>query len=394
MNTCRSFLISKTDFVHDTQEVLNQSVWNWVLVVPFKRLKNEMKYSVYILLFIAVTITATSCKTDKDTVPDPVDDPAIQKPADVYVGGTIIVGVEKFAVYWKNGVINKIPTSGTDPSVRSITFWNHHLYISGSIVSGGETKATYWIDGKEFFIPGCNSVIEIAVNNSATIILATETYNDAGGNSRRKGFLIKNGVSTRLSPESEFSAFLDLFVNGNDVYVVGWAGNASSRKAVYWKNGILNEIPKPEPTSQDLAYGIVTSGNDVYLSGSVDGKAVYWKNGVRVALSNLVSFGYNICMGGNDLIVSGDIVAPPSNQSACYWKNGNQPVNLGIADTLTLAQRKGLQVFNNHIYMAGNILEPKPGSVSKPVYWKDNKMIKLTVDTSGYTSDIFVSPRN
>ncbi len=77
-----------------------------------------------------------------------------------------------------------------------------------------------------------------------------------------------------------------------------------SSQAVYWKNGIIQQVAPIGTFS--TANAIAVRGSDVYLAGNalVNGvnKAVYWKNEVATVLDNGNAFG--IAVQGGDVYVA------------------------------------------------------------------------------------------
>src|ERR1044072_8861985 len=71
-------------------------------------------------------------------------------------------------------------------------------------------------------------------------------------------------------------------------------------------------------TSNDAAF---TSGMDVYIAGTTNGKAVYWKNGTPVILAD-TGRATSMTLSGSDVFVAGQVGS--AKISAAYWKNGVQ----------------------------------------------------------------------
>jgi hypothetical protein len=142
----------------------------------------------------------------------------------------------------------------------------------------------------------------------------------------------------------------DIVVSGSDVYAVGMLESAGSIFPLYWKNGVLTNLPGPNGGTQiavgdsgvyicgngtneywsngteigvpdaQFIYSITTSGSDVYFSGHSGGKPVYWKNSIVFKLDNIASPGA-IKVSGTDVYVVGNILNS-GNSSGILWKNG------------------------------------------------------------------------
>ncbi|HPM30215.1 MAG TPA: hypothetical protein PLJ60_07740, partial [Chryseolinea sp.] len=156
---------------------------------------------------------------------------------DVYVSGTwntneIIntLGIQ-IAVYWKNGIQVALTDNLHSALASSIMIVDHNVYISGSVYDGTVVIPVYWKNGARHDLP------------------------------------------------SNYDNTTDIFVNGNDVYVLG--------RGKYWKNDVAVEVT--HGADQVELSQIFVSGADVYLSGFIiDGTsvAVFWKNGVVTLLTD------------------------------------------------------------------------------------------------------------
>lgn len=95
----------------------------------------------------------------------------------------------------------------------------------------------------------------------------------------------KNNEFIRL--DDNYGEVTQIKIKGNDVYAVGFYNKENSsygRKiAVYWKNGVRIELG--DNAASSVANGIFIDGEDVYVVGTIAGStsniqsACYWKNG-------------------------------------------------------------------------------------------------------------------
>jgi hypothetical protein len=188
------------------------------------------------------------------------------------------------------------------------------------------------------------------------------------------GLYWKNGEIVNLAALNNFVSTRAIFVSGNDIYVVGNAGQ-------YWKNGVVSNFENDIPA--ELFYDIVVSEGDVHICG--DGlnirknelQAAYWKNGVAVPLdeANLrISHARGIFVAGKDVYVAGSLNF--QNETAVYWKNG---VVVTLGDPLNISYANSVAVSGKDVYVAGSegvIIGPRANGRAR--YWKNGVGMFLT----------------
>jgi hypothetical protein len=127
----------------------------------------------------------------------------------------------------------------------------------------------------------------------------------------------------------------------------------------------------------------------VYIAGYTNNTLCYWKNEERTSLQEYSDENYSrvgsIFILKNDIYISGysgkDIKVEPF-----YWKNNNKQYL--VVDKEYGASARGIFVDSSDIYVVGK--EKGYG----PVYWKNNKIIKLPIDDWGNANSIFVSEKD
>ena len=246
---------------------------------------------------------------------------------DVYVAGYHLQassGNAK-AVYWKNGQ-EIVLTDGTAwATANAIAVDNGNVYVAGDIINPqGKSVAAYWKNGVLTVLSdGTNNanISGIAISNGDVYLAGTD------GND---GKVWKNGIATTLTrAPTSYAAVNSIVVVGSDVYVGGYDGIYG---AAYWKNnnptyltnnyasftsgiavnndGIyvagninpVNQIGQPniwvddvqKPlqsgySSNNIAFGVAASGQDIYVAAEFGTYAGYWRNGVAIVLSNNAS---------------------------------------------------------------------------------------------------------
>jgi hypothetical protein len=250
--------------------------------------------------------------------------------ADIYVGGSsVIQGTQATAAtYWKNGVATTLTDGKLQSSVTGMTFAGNNLYLSGnSSYPNGNSIAEHWVNtAASIVIDSPTLTVEqgIGVIGQNVYISGFNSIQDV---SSAKGAYLKNGQPTFLQPNT---LPLSLTLSGNDVYQCGGTSPDSlwnNSVVTFWKNGVATKWG--DSNGYTIAQSIAVSGTDVYLAGSsghslgTPPQAVYWKNGTPTTLSGSTSEASGIAVLGNDVYVTGEINGKPG-----YWLNG-VPVILG-----------------------------------------------------------------
>jgi len=364
----------------------------------------SIKNSVF--LFLLSLLLVFSCKSNVDILkkdaPDTLrtdtafdtPDPNIKEP-DIYITGRIKNDRFNEAVYWKNGVMHKLPVHGYNSGTQSIAIWKNKVYITGYVTLDGITNAVYWVDGVQFNL-GDAEAKSIAVNDNG-IFIAGRTYGKkSNGYDLTIATLWKNGSPSRLSSTDIDSYANCVTLDGNDVYVGGNQRNLemSGARAVYWKNGVMTELVDFNHKLASDVNEIVLYGKDVYSVGHFDHSAAYWKNGTLVALlPDVRSYLYSMYLKGSAFFLAGNIYRSSNDGNLVYWKNSMNSVQKPISGYASgMSDNASLGVYNGHVYVPGFMRPLTTGSLNKAIYWRDNEVITLPADSSASTSDLVLVP--
>jgi len=208
--------------------------------------------------------------------------------------------------------------------------------------------------------------------------------------------LWENGVSQRLT-EKEHSQATAVYVSDDDVYVAGMEGKFERKGSVgweiltwyatLWKNGLPQRLSKKESHVFDL----YVSGDDVYIVGYENDQAMLWKNGVSQRIGGKGSYAYSIYVSGNDVYVAG---CDGRDSRATLWKNG-------VAQPLSDQHSYATSVFvsGNDVYVVGTLevasREYFDGteSIGRAVLWKNGVHQPLS-DQHSHATSVFVSGKN
>lgn len=211
---------------------------------------------------------------------------------DIYLAGVDFPssGVPKI-ILWKNGTVTEL-TSNTGANATEARVYD--MVVSGSDVylAGYETMSTspfnrlpkYWKNGQAVTLSAT-----AGINSAVHRIVVAGNDVHCSGESEGKPTYWKNGSSTNLSTANGWS--YGLAVNGTDVFT---AGSVSTGANVYnasiWKNGSQTVLSNRTTQGTVSVFGVGVDGNDVYVIGSMpdatqnSAKSVYWKNGILVEL--------------------------------------------------------------------------------------------------------------
>jgi hypothetical protein len=239
---------------------------------------------------------------------------------DVYNGDVYICGSERtgnnpqIAKVWKNGIATVLPIDTFDyaePGVIKVV--NGDVYVSGELrraTPGGlgiySNKALYWKNGVMNLIPtaaGVNTgATGLFINNTDIYLTGYEDLLNGPGTGT--GVYWKNGVKTTLAlpPSYTKSSAYFIFVDNNDVYVAGdlrhqdQLQNIYYSNATYWKNNSINLLTNYSTSGNDAyVYDVFVKNNIVYTVGEVyqpngvGTSPLYFQNNVAVPLTGFTN---------------------------------------------------------------------------------------------------------
>jgi hypothetical protein len=275
-----------------------------------------------------------------------------------YYNGSIQAGKP---MYWLNGIANTLPdssgnafgnaifVSGTDVYVGGFTYYKDTSHVPYSSPAADYPltgmRATVWKNGMPVSLPGFGVLGMVDSGRYVTrgyvdyvnsiYVSGTDVYVSGGSYYvPAHAAYWKNGARIDLTVSSDLPTTTSLFVSGSDVYVSGFKSTGLNSTAIYWKNGIAQDLGT-NSFGNSGANSVFVSDSDVYIAGwqVINGyrRAIVWKNGIAAALTSgpTSSSANSVYVSGSDVYVAGcQWVAPYGNYTAVYWKNG-------IPDTLT-----------------------------------------------------------
>ncbi|WP_448700393.1 hypothetical protein ACFGVR_00690 [Mucilaginibacter sp. AW1-3] len=271
------------------------------------------------------------------------------------------------AVYWKNGVMKQLSSSGTNvfATTTGIVVNGTNVYVSGYYATEAGVTGVYWVNGVEKRLPDHTIANAIAVNSvTGSVYIAGDIINAAGSH---QAALWQDGVETPLTTASNTSNANGIFLSGTDVYIAG----DINFSAVYWKNGVATSL---SPGLSGTARSVFYDGTDVYTAGRVNPEpfttaATFWKNGLTKLLTGAPNHAeaYAIAVGESNAFITHTYVVgyniAVADVAGAYWQDGVLK---------TIAGSSGLNavtLLGNDVYIAG--------FADGAAYWKNGVMKKL-----------------
>ena len=144
-----------------------------------------------------------------------------------------------------------------------------------------------------------------------------------------------NGVAQSLPIVAGNNGWVNaVFVEGNDVYAIGYEATNFGYKAIMWKNNIKTTLSQ---STQSEAKSIFVSDGKYYVVGTVAGVATLWYNNTEVAIDTFGTKATSIHIKNNKIYIVGNEVFNTTSTKAVLWKN-EVSLTYPIAFTKTLIE--------------------------------------------------------
>jgi hypothetical protein len=337
-------------------------------------------------LFIMALIAMEGCKKEKETSDTELelDTPSTKS---VYICGYETNGEGNLvAKYWKDGEEVVLSNGTTDAVARAIWVSGNDVYLAGSRKisdSGSLSIPVYWKNGVEYALSTNATPLSTATDifvDGANVYVVGFEKNDDGIHVAK---LYGPGGTLDLSDGIADAKAEGVFVENGNVHVAGYQSLSefnTTAVATYWLNGIATALSNSG--NETIALDIEVYNGDVYIGGSVQNdngatKNMLWLNG-----NEMYSDGGTTDSFVNGMFLDGDDVymAGTSEGLECisgYWKNDSFTSLCPLYSSPGISPIAwNIAVDGNDIYVTGSGSN-EVGDGSKGVYWKNGEAFPL-----------------
>jgi hypothetical protein len=299
-----------------------------------------------------------------DTRPGYADDITIHN-GDIYVAGETFTGTAEdpaagVACYWKNGQRFDLPKPPEaeilDAIATGIAIVKHSVHVGGGV--GNEYQVgvpVYWKDGVLTKLPvvdeSCGGlVLGMHVSHNDIYYYGFVVVWGEDGLMKEIPAYWKNGTLVRLSlPEGYQGEVHDLKVSNGSVYTGGevytFVDQAKMEKAVYWKDDVMTALTALDGNDNAVSNGLDVYKHVVYSAGYFFEGTWYtpniWKDTTRHRLSMIdeAMFGeaHDVEVVEGKVFVTGWTYVQSKQDPnisipiACNWVNGKRSDLPGLA---------------------------------------------------------------
>jgi len=329
-----------------------------------------MKKTNLFILFLCGTLSlfVGGCTKDQDPMSN-------KQKYDIYVAGNN----DGYATYWKNGAA--FVNENVKGDYFAIAVENGDVYTLCN--SGG--KYSYYKNNETPVMLTGGTANSITVSNGNVYVTGYIPFTSSSGD---RAVYWLNGVLNNLNAGGGIaSQSYSTSISDGNVYIAGYinyrysGGNIISgaySSAVYWKNGSLVTLTGGWGNNAQ-AHSIYVSGNDIHIAGfeQISGGVfvTYWENGTPYTFNDINTSDLSTCASAIAVSANGDvhIVSDYYNfgYKYTYWKNGIE-TDLNIYKP---QKRLRLAVAGNDVYITGGFSDGK--------YLKNGKLEDFTDTTGG-----------
>ncbi|MBL1411457.1 hypothetical protein [Sphingobacterium faecale] len=212
-----------------------------------------------------------------------------------YMAGRTIE--DRTPVFWKNNELPirlEIPDNSFFRDFHGIEVIEDNCYVLGTISNRGTfDRVMLWKNGKALQITdGTNYIFKPSLYKYDDKIFITGEERLDDTHIATPTVWNKDGQATRFRHEEENILISRIITDGKIMHSVGLKFGEGSGNATYWKNG--KEVWSSADNAWSESRDIHIDGEDMYVSGFLNGIPTVWKNGKPTALSTTKGLAYRI----------------------------------------------------------------------------------------------------
>lgn len=345
---------------------------------------------------ILAVVWVASCKKDKEEE----DEPVSLASYDIHMAAVEMKDGVAVPYYIKNGVLEALPHEGdAGAAVYGIFVAAGDVYMTGHYkedlgASTPSVRPVWWKNGvmqKLETAPNIPYADTRAIYVSGGDVYVAGQANVPG--QRTTPTVWKNGVAHPVTDGENYGGLEDIFVVGEDVYVVGYETHDKVNVAKYWKNG--EEVVLTDGRFQSYAISIYVDGTDIYVTGYAyedDGCNIkLWKNGEATNLTSgsLVAQGRKVWVEDGSVYVGG-YEQVGSKYEPFAWKDGER-IKLDFFDEES-SLAYDATVVNGNFFVLGT---QRTGGARQLTVWLNGDPKTVTSNSQGLSAhSFFVLPKN
>lgn len=240
---------------------------------------------------------------------------------------------------WKNGGAHRLSGEKQGGDAKQVVVAGDDVYVVGYVINNNEMYIpTLWKNGNAMALEGTMyGFAESVFLSGGDVYVTGFAYEHVFPDLlfQKRAMLWKNGVLQypQLTYNDLQTNAHSVFVSGNDIYVAGertvgsyFSGDIEISFATLWKNGVAMNI---DAGDDSYANSVFVSGEDVYVAGWEFNQpmscydAKLWKNGVPQTLTGKYGgHALSVVVAGDDVYVAGCEFYNRDHQHAIVWKNG------------------------------------------------------------------------
>ena len=279
----------------------------------------------------------------------------------------------------------QVALQGVKPLDGAINDTASTIYLVGSqSFANGKQRGILWVGGKQLVLFSTDENEEasaVYVQHNDIYVVGVATSGNSEETLTSYGKMWKNGAVQILSENKigQRGSATDIYVDADTTYVVGTRMNSSGYlEATLWKNGQAIRLGKGQRDS--YASSVFVADGDVYVCGyenSASGQmqARLWKNGqIRpLGATQGASNALSVFVADHQVYVAGFQVNQTDQRVATLWRNGEVVI---LSNGLHDAMLTTVSAVGGKVYCGG--YEMNLDGFETATLWEDKEPIRLS----------------